>query len=375
MDNKEKFELTDILIQLEQIDYISIIRMLRPIIYYYTTSKVIDGYKLHKDFKPKNISRVSLPPELIQEYSDVDIEKLASQRFGEAVIEFAKLVMTKFPSKDLTNFYNNLNELKVEPKKFGLQNLILRGNTAATYDAKKNQIQVDSDDYTSTIYHELFHMASSTYKDGVRYSGFRQSSLKSGIANLGKALNEGYTQLLTERYFGYIEEVRGTYEFEVHITDKLEKIVGQEKMESLYLNADLPGLVNELKNYASEEEIMKFISGTDFLREHLADKKLLPFEKGMITNSLKNVNEFLFRAYTVKLKRQLDSGALNMNEFNENLATYISSLGASLKSGKHRYEFLTPEILQESLRTILDALDLTVNAVSEVTNESISKGR
>lgn len=370
MDNKEKNELTDILIQLEQIDYISIIRMLSPIISYYTTGKIIDGYMLHKDFKPKNISRVSLPPELIQKYSDVDIEKLASKRFGEAVIEFAKLVMTKFPSKDLTNFYNNLNELKVEPKKFGLQNLILRGNTAATYDAKKNQIQVDSDDYTSTIYHELFHMASSTYKDGVRYSGFRQSSLK-----LGKALNEGYTQLLTERYFGYIEEVRGIYEFEVHITDKLEKIVGQEKMERLYLNADLLGLINELKNYVSEEEIMKFISGTDFLIEHLDDKKLLPFEKGMITNSLKNVNKFLLKAYIVKLKRQLDSGALNMNEFNENLATYISSLGTSLRSGKHRYEFLTPEILQESLKTILDAPDLTVNVVSEATNESISKGR
>ena len=95
----------------------------------------------------------------------------------------------------------------------------------------------------------------------------------------------------------------------------------------------------------------------------------------MITNSLKNVNKFLLKAYIVKLKRQLDSGALNMNEFNENLATYISSLGTSLRSGKHRYEFLTPEILQESLKTILDAPDLTVNVVSEATNESISKGR
>ena len=145
-------------------------------------------------------------------------------------------------------------------------------------------------------------------------------------------------------------------------------------MENLYLNANLRGLINELKIYASEEEIMKFISGTDFLREHLDDKKLVPFEKGMITSSLKNVNEFLFRVYTVKLKRQLDNGTLDMDEFNENLATYISSLGTSLKSGKHRYEFLTPEILQETLRTILDAPDLTVN-IRETTNESISKGR
>ncbi len=376
MDHKEKLELNDILIQLEQIDYISIIRMLSPIIFitYYTTSKVIDRYELHKDFKPKNISRVSLPPELIQEYSSIDIEKLASQRFGEAVVEFAKLIITKFPSKDLTNFYNNLNELKVVPKKFGLQNFVMKTNIAANYSSKNNQIQVDGDNYTSTIYHELFHMASSVYKDGVRYSGFRQSSLKPGIADLGKALNEGYTQLLTERYFGYKEEVRGTYKFEVHITNKLEKIVGQEKMESLYLNANLLGLISELKGYASEDEIMKFISGTDFLIEHLNDKRLFPFEKEMITSSLKNVIEFLFRTYIVKLKRQLDIGALDMNKFINNLATFIWPLEISLKCGKHRYEILTLEILHESLRTIFDAPDLTVNA-SETTNEYILKDR
>ena len=349
MDNKEKFKLTNILIQLEQIDYISIIRMLRPIIIYYTNSKLIDGYKLHKDFKPKNISRVILPPELIYSYSNIDIENFASQRFGEAVIEFAKLIMAKFPEKDLVNFYNNINELKIAPKKFGFQNLVLKTTTMGTYDAKNNKIQVEGDDYTEAIYHELFHMASSTYKDGVRYSGFKQYSSKHGV-NLGTGLNEGYTQLLTERYFGYIEEVRGIYKFEVHITDKLEKIVGKEKMESLYLNADLLGLINELKNYASEEEIMKFISGTDFLRKHLDDKKLLPFEKGMITNSLKNVKEFLFRAYTVKLKRQLESGILDMNEFNENLATYISSLGTNLKSGKHNYEFFTIESVARKIK-------------------------
>ena len=374
MDNKEIIELNNILIQLKQIDYSSIIRMLSPIIAYYTTSKVIDSYHLYKHFKPKNINKVSLPPELIQEYSSIDIENLASQRFGEAVIEFAKLVMSKFPSKNLVNFYNNLNELKVAPKKFELHNLVFNTNIEAVYNIKKNQIQVDSNNYTSTIYHELFHMASSTYKDGVYYSGFSQVSLKPGIVNLGKALNEGYTQLLTERYFVNIEGSNGAYEFEVHITDKLEKIVSQEKMEKLYLSADLLGLINELKNYTSEEDIMKFISETDFLIEHLADKKLLPFKKGIITSSLENVNEFLFRAYNVKLKRQLDNGTLDMNGFYKNLSKYISSLETSLISIKHIYEFLTPEILQKSLRTILDTPDLTEN-VRETINESISKGR
>lgn len=373
MNNKEKFTVQDFLIQLQQIDYASIISILSPVISFYVTDKVIDGYKLHREYKPKNINKVSLPPDLTQEYSNIDIERFASQQFGSGIVHFAKFMIDKFPSIDLTNFYNNLNELKINPKKFGFKNLVLRTNTAGTYDAKKNQIRVDKDDYISTIYHELFHMASSTYKDGIRYSGFRQSSLKPGVVSLGKGINEGYTQLLTERYFGDIEEVKGTYEYEVHIADKLEKLVGQEKMESLYLNANLHGLLTELKKYASEEEITKFISGVDFLTEHFDDKKLLPFEKGMITNSLKSVNEFLLRAYTKKLKNQLDIGVLNPDELNEQLATYISSLGTSVRAGKHSYEFLTIESLQENLRTILEAPELTVDVKEQ--NETVSKGR
>lgn len=373
MDNKERFTVQDFLLQIQQIDYASIITTLSPIIICYINSKVIDNYNLHRDYKPKNIRKVSLPPELTQEYSNIDIERFASQQFGSAIIHFAKVMIDKFPSVDLINFYNNLNELKINPKKFGFQNLVLRSNTAATYEAKKNKIRVDKDDYTSTIYHELFHMASSTYKNGIRYVGFRQSSLKPSVVNLGKGINEGYTQLLTERYFGDIEEAKGGYEYEVHIVDKLEKIIGQEKMESLYLNANLPGLLTELKNYASEDEITKFVSGVDFLSEHFEDKKLLPFEKGMITNSLKNVNEFLLRAYTKKLKNQLDAGLLNVNELNEQLATYISSLGTSVKAGKHSYEFLTIESLQENLRAILEDPELTVDVKEQ--EGTVSKGR
>lgn len=373
MDNKERFTVQDFLIQIQQIDYDSIITILNPIIIYYINSKVIYNYNLHRDYKPKNIRKVSLPPELTQEYSNIDIERFASQQFGSAIIHFAKVMIDKFPSGDLINFYNNLNELKINHKKFGFENLVLRFNTLATYDPKKNEIRVDKDDYTSAIYHELFHMASSTYNNGIFYVGFRQYSLKPSVVDLGIGINEGYTQLLTKRYFGDIEDAIDGYVYEVHIVDKLEKIIGQEKMESLYLNANLHGLLTELKKYASEDEITKFVSGVDFLSEHLKDKKLLPFEKGMITNSLKNVNEFLSRAYTKKLKNQLDAGLLNVDELNEQLATYISSLGTGVKAGKHSYEFLTIESWQENLIAILEAPELTVDVKEQ--EGTVSKGR
>lgn len=373
MNDKQKFEIQDFLIQIQQIDYASIITILRPIIICYISSKVIDGYYLRKDYKPKNISKVCLPPDLKQEYSNIDIERFASQQFGSAIIHFANVIIDKFPSADLVNFYNNLNELKINPKKFGFQNLVFSSNTAATYEVKKNKIEVDKDNYISTIYHELFHMASSIYKNDISYAGFSQSSQKPGVVCLGKGINEGYTQLLTERYFGDIEEVKGTYKYQVHIVDKLEKIVGREKMESLYLNANLPGLLNELKNYATEEEVANFISSIDFLTERFYDKKKLLFEKGMITNSLKNVNEFLLKTYAQKLKIQLDAGLLSVDELNEQLATYISSLGTSISAGKYSYEFLTIESSLEILKSVLGTPKLTVD--DKMQDEIISKGR
>lgn len=352
MNNKKNLELNDILGQLEQIDYGLIISLLSFIVNYYATKKVIDGYRLRKDFIPKNINKISLPPELTQEYSKVDIAKLASQRFGDAVIEFAKLMMDKFPSSDLTNFYNNLTELKIKPKKFGFQNLVLQRNTAAQYSVKDNKIELDENNYITTIYHELFHMASSIYKDGISYSGFSQVSFKFGTISLGNAINEGYTQLLTERYFGYIEGLCRTYKFEVNIADKLEKIIGQEKMENLYLNANLLGLINELKKYALEEEITKFISSTDFLTEHLRDTKILPKEEEMIISSLTTLNKFLISVYAMKLRKQLDNGNLSISECTENLGMYVGSLSDTITIGKNIYNFFTPDDLQQQLESV-----------------------
>ena len=373
MNNNEIAELTNFIIKLQQMDYEPIIRGLNFIISCYVTKKVVDGYNLHRNYKPKNISKVALPPELTQDYSNINIEKYASQCFGNAIIEFAKVIINKFPQTYLVNFYNNINELSVEPKKTGFKNIILSSDTEAkaTYTPRKKLIQVDVDNYVSTIYHELFHMASSVYKDEINYSGFRQSSNKLGFYNVGKGINEGYTQLLTERYFGYIKEVKGSYALEVHFVDKLEKIVGQEKMEKLYFNVDLPGLISELRQYSSDDEISKFITGMDFLTDHLVDRRLMSPEKNMIKNSLKNVNEFLLRTYAKKIKTELDNGALTVDDFDQRLSEYVSSLDVGVRRGKHNYEFLTADIIQDSLRMALNDPKITVE--NESTNNSMSK--
>lgn len=81
-DIKEKFAISDFIIQLEHINYLKIIETIRPIIIYYTTSKVLNTYALHRDYKPKNISKVKLPPELTLEYSEININKIVQKNMA-----------------------------------------------------------------------------------------------------------------------------------------------------------------------------------------------------------------------------------------------------------------------------------------------------
>ena len=122
-------------------------------------------------------------------------------------------------------------------------------------------------------------MSSTFYResDGMIFCGFAQGYKGKKIIATG--INEGYTQLLAERYFGESKDILKAYSCEKSIAEKLEMIVGKEKMQSLYLNANLYGLIQELKQYEDENTIMQFISDVDFLNMHLKRKKWLLSEK------------------------------------------------------------------------------------------------
>ena len=362
LNNKENFTIQDFVMQLEQINYLEILDAIKPLIIYYVTKKAFGSYTLHRDYKPKNISKVTLPPELKADYSEIDIKKIAATKYGEYIVKFAEILINNFPVEDLINFYNNINLLKTKQKNFKIQNFILRSKTVGQYNSIKNEITIDDDTAETTIYHELFHMASSVYKDGIIYSGFHQGSLKPGIASLGRGLNEGYTELLSQRYFTRDSAITNAYEYQVFIAEKLEQIIGKEKMQSLYLNSNLKGLIVELKRYVSDEEIMKFISNTDFLLSHSGNKKLQLLEKNMIVKCLKNVNRFIIICYSKKLQQQVKDGEISSNdEMLQKLADYILSLTAYVKLRNHRYEVTSDEDLRESLQASFENTDANVS--------------
>ena len=55
--------------------------------------------------------------------------------------------------------------------------------------------------------------------------------------------------------------------------NKLEHIIGKEKMEQLYISSDLKGLINEINKYLDKKETMSFI------KEKSTVKRLLYLQK------------------------------------------------------------------------------------------------
>jgi hypothetical protein len=133
----------------------------------------------------------------------------------------------------------------------------------------------------------------------------------------GVGLNEGYTQLMTERYFendrtlNFLRKnygVRNTknvvgnsYSLQTLIAYKVEQIIGKDKMENLYLNANPYGLRDELMKYASKEEINNFIINLDFLHYNIADVFRFSVNSKKIYKAYVQICAFLFNCYRKKI--------------------------------------------------------------------------
>lgn len=352
MNKKLNINVSDVVLELQQIDFSTLFQIINPIIVYYVSSKAYDAYKIHKDFKAKANSKVILPPSIKRVHTQIDKERLLKQQFGNCIINFANTIVEKIPDTNLILFYNNLNSLTTSVKSFKLQNLILKDGTKGEYKPKLNKIQLQENNYETTIDHELFHMASTYYResDGVIFTGFAQIK---GLNIVANAINEGYTQLLTERYFGETKEVLKAYGYEKFIAEKLEMIIGRKKMQSLYFSASLPGLIEELKKYVDEQTIMQFFADVDFVSEYMIKKGNSLFAYKLINSKLKSVDEFLLRCYAKKVKIMKEE-KIDINEIRKELGMFVSKIGVKIKYNNRQYDYYSVEEMEHTVSEVLE---------------------
>lgn len=219
-------------------------------------------------------------------------------KFDNYIYKFI-LTLSQYPNIDLDLFYENLKTLEIYKVRNFNESIFKKSVTRAKYLITINKILVMKTDDFYYIYHELLHCASTKQTDEKFICGFNTISSNDPddyetIRGIG--LTEGYTALLTSRYFGHIyhSENEG-YPIEKFIASMLEIIVDNGRLEQFYFNADVSGLINYLNEFCELKDIHSFIYYLDLIHK-------------IGTKNIENVSEmyeyigyFLTKAYINKL--------------------------------------------------------------------------
>ena len=230
------------------------------------------------------------------------------------------------------NLNNNIKNLKISSIRF-LEKKIKNRDVLAYYNCKKNKIKYTKSKKEKSLPHEFMHMASTIKNpDGSIFSGFSQSTKIGNFTLIGKRLNEGYTQLLSERYFPNSE--KKAYPLEKVIAFQLENIIGKNKMEQMYFDAQLSELIKELLNYKEEKDILTFIFSIDFI-ENVYNKLDLLKNLKLIRETYLYIMEFLISIKLEKLKED----NLNNDNMKKNLKNYIENFVFKINIKKENIDF------------------------------------
>ena len=264
--------------------------------------------------KKKNIEYDEIKP---YEYNYIDFDRIDERVRGEFIL-FDKVLNEKVDINDLNNYYNNINDVKVRIGGLSFLNLLSGSNAVGVYKGCNNSIILDEKTYKSAIFHELEHL-SSTYTNGkIIHSGFSQTNLSfnKNLSSFGNGLNEGYTEYITQKDFKDLN-LDTAYINLQSIIEKWELVIGEKELRSFYYNANLYGLVNELKKYSNTEEINRFINNLDYIcnnnyKTNVAREFLkVPF----LAQKNKEVYEYIYKIFLIKNYYELESKIISESEY------------------------------------------------------------
>lgn len=227
-----------------------------------------------------------------------------TKEIGYYIIEFYKVLLQIGNEKYINNFLENIKTLKV--KKVSIENKRTIFSTVAQYFPSKNLIEY-TEKYLFMIFHELFHLASCNYKEN-------KVGLKKIVDNnnsYGKGCNEGYTTLLTKRYFPN-EFISYLFLPEIFVT--IENALGVQKMSSFYFDENPDNFYDEFEKYLSSEEVNNFIENTDFLLLSMIKDVNTPFKRKKIYKALKNTCDIVFKFIVKKTEEEYVNNIITLEE-------------------------------------------------------------
>lgn len=265
--------------------------------------------KLKRESKKGTI--IKIPPEITQ--GKYDISKYINYGdFNKTIYDFYTILEENFSHCNLSAFYTNLRTLKVKVRNYNILDLVsmrlFETLDTGSYNTKKNKLTLideGGEEVRSIICHELLHMASTIETEHTAFVGFGQENKKTK-KTIGMALNEGYTEYLNQKYFNSV--LQSGYENEIGIAERLEFIIGKDKMQELYFSANLNGLIDELSKYTTEENAISIIQDLDKVMSSKEKEESKRLRYSKIRNSIAKI-------YIEQQRQLLDEGKISEEEF------------------------------------------------------------
>ena len=227
-------------------------------------------------------------------------KRVNDDKYQNAMMQFREKLATEAPYINLDIFDKNLKTLNIYYNNYALYNRVSNKKVKGSYDSINNNLYIDKDESLRIFYHELLHVASANidneneiYKIGFRYANIDE------VIHIGKYFNEGYTEVLADRYFGL--RTSPAYAKEKVFASMIEDVVGQETMESFYFNADLLSLFEELEKYSSEDKIVRFFKNIELM--HMFNNKREPANYAQLARMFGECQTFCLECYLEKLKQ------------------------------------------------------------------------
>lgn len=192
---------------------------------------------------------------------------------------FNDLMKKEIDKKYMENLYSNLSNSKIIKNKTLLRilskNEVFGGNI---FTSRNNYLilgdneLINDNNATLTPYHELFHLLTTRIDN--------KNTIRIGlqINDYGLGINEGYTELLTKRYFSkYSNNDYNAYPHFVWYMQMFEDIVGKEKLMDYYLNSKQEDFENDLIKLSSKNGVINLFNIIDEL--FINEEKLFDIQK------------------------------------------------------------------------------------------------
>ena len=240
-------------------------------------SNVFKERKDHKDTYLKVAKKANSSKVMEREYLKLrlkdkkEVEEIrAKLEIPEQLQEISNEFFEKVNIEDQLRCINNLKTLKFNHIRvrddiaLHLKNMVSSLKAAAWYSSGSNKIEdLEHKPSKHVLSHEFLHMASSNlYESGFNQIGAYDSKDGKKIY-VGIGLNEGYTELLNCRLFGY-DLKKCTYMIPVKLTRLIETFFDNPRdMEKAYFNNDIAKVYLEFCKYGSNEEFWNLMNEMD----------------------------------------------------------------------------------------------------------------